>query len=68
MIAQSAYLDQQDLHFITQEQCAIEMRIEGITDGAFGERPKYNTEDYLLGYCEGLKQLKTDSNSKILYY
>lgn len=68
MIAQINYLDQQELHFATQEECKCERRIEGETDGAFGYRPRYADEDYLLGYCDGIKQLKTDTNSKILYY
>lgn len=67
MIAQINYIDQQELHFATQEECARERRIEGETDGAFGYKPRYADEDYLLGYCYGIKFLKTDSTGKILY-
>lgn len=51
-----------------QEEIAFERRIEGNTDAAFGYLPKYADEAYLLGYCEGVKELKTDSDGKILYY
>lgn len=60
-------LDQQELHFAVQEECATEMRIAGETDGAFGYKPKYAHEDYLIGYCYGIKFLTTDCNGKILY-
>ncbi len=52
----------------SQEAIAVERRIEGNTDAAFGYLPKYADEDYLLGYCEGIKQLDTDCNGKIIYY
>ncbi len=51
-----------------QEEINFERRIDGNTDAAFGYLPKYNDEAYLLGYCEGAKELKTDSDGKILYY
>jgi hypothetical protein len=54
--------------FDQQEAIAFDRRIEGTTDAAFGYLPKYSDEDYLLGYCEGVKELKTDSDGKILYY
>lgn len=51
-----------------QEEINFERRIDGNTDAAFGYLPKYTDEAYLLGYCEGVKELKTDSDGKILYY
>lgn len=67
MIAQINYIDQDQLHFATQEECANERRIAGETDGAFGYRPRYADEDYLIGYCYGIKFLLTDESGKIIY-
>lgn len=51
-----------------QSAIASERRMDGNTDAAFAYLPKYADEDYLLGYCEGIRQLKRDPNGKIIYY
>jgi hypothetical protein len=51
-----------------QDAIANSIYLDGMTDGAFGYRPQYCTDEYLKGYCEGVKQLRHDSDGRIVYY
>lgn len=59
-------VDQQRID--TEDKISGELFITGCTDAAFGYRPQYADEDYLLGYLEGIKQLPCDGSKKILYH
>lgn len=67
MTLQQAYeLEQEQRQ--QQDAIAEQLRLDGLTDGAFGNLPQYTEESYLLGYIEGIKRLKCDRSGKILYY
>lgn len=67
MTLQQAYeLDQEQRQ--QQDVIAEELRLEGLTDGAFGNLPQYSEEAYLLGYIEGIKRLKCDRSGRILHH
>lgn len=76
MTLQQAYELEQEQR-LWQDAIAEQLRLDGLTDGAFGNLPQYTEEAYLLGYIEGIKRLKCEPEGasrtrhrpgRILYY
>lgn len=42
-----------------------ELYLDGLTDGAFGDRPQRNEEPYVLGYAEGLRRTRDKGEGEI---
>jgi hypothetical protein len=47
------------------ERSAQAMRLEGMTDAAFGRLPRFAHDAYLEGYCQKLKQLPQNIDGEI---
>lgn len=50
-----------------EDAIAEELKLNGITDGAFGYLPQYTDNAYLAGYIQGIKQLPRDTSGRILH-
>jgi hypothetical protein len=49
-----------------RDRAAEDWHLDGMTDAAFGELPKYSFDAYLSGYVEGIRQLP-NLNGRVVY-
>ncbi len=58
---------QHQLHSDQQDKIAEDFYLDGLTDGAHSQLPRWNHEPYLRGYLEGLKRIPTDPAGRIAH-
>lgn len=52
----------------TQGAAAYDLFLDGQTDAAFGNLPKYRDSIYLQGYCAGIRELPINADGTIRWY